>query len=183
MKKVKNILFATNSQKVLNFFLDNPTKEFVGKDLVKNKLGISRSGIYYALKELSKDGFLHEYVNGWMHFYSLNHKNIIVKQLKVLKTMVEIRPLIERLKKFSSKIILFGSISRGESVKDSDIDLFIITHNKKAIEKEVSKFKSKRKIEIVKKTELEYVEMKKRTPVFFEQINKGILLWEAEDES
>jgi len=33
--------------------------------------------------------------------------------------MVEIRPLIERLKKFSSKIILFGSISRGESVKDS----------------------------------------------------------------
>ncbi len=182
MIKNKGILFVTNTQKVLDFFLNNPGEEFLGRNL-EGKTGISRSGIYYALKELADEGFLCQYVKGGINFYSLNYNNPVVKQLKVLKTIMEIQPLLRELKKFASRIILFGSSSRGENVKDSDIDLFIITHNKKAIEKEITKFKLKQRIQAVKMTEVEYVELKRRDPVFYEQINRGILLWEAEDES
>jgi len=182
MSQNKKILFVTNSQRVLDFFLDNPGEEFVGKDL-EGKIEISRSGIYYALKELTNGGFLCQYAKGGISFYSLNYNNPVVKRLKVLKTVIEIQPLLEKLKKLSSRIVLFGSSSRGETVKDSDIDLFIITHNKTVIEKEITKFGSKQRIQAVKKTELEYVELKRSDSVFYEQVNRGILLWEAEDES
>lgn len=182
MTKNKGILFVTNTQKVLDFFLNKPGEEFLGRDL-EEKTGISRSGIYYALKELANEGFLCQYVKGRINFYSLNYNNPVVKHLKVLKTVIEIQPLLEKLKKLSSRIVLFGSSSRGETVKDSDIDLFIVTHNKKAIEEEITKFGLKQRIQAVKKTELEYVELKRSDPVFYEQINRGILLWEAEDES
>jgi predicted nucleotidyltransferase len=182
MTKNKGILFVTNTQKVLDFFLNKPGEEFLGREL-EEKVGISRSGIYYALKELTNKGFLCQCVKSRINFYSLNYNNPVVKHLKVLKTVIEIQPLLEKLKKLSSRIVLFGSSSRGETVKDSDIDLFIITHNKAAIEKEITKFGSKQRIQAVKKTELEYVELKRNDPVFYEQINRGILLWEVGDES
>ena len=182
MGEERRILFTTGTQRVLEFFLDNPWEEFTAKDLLL-RVDVSKSNIYNALKRLTEGGFLRQEVKGGIYFYSLNCDNPVVKQLKILKAVTKIQPLIERLKKISSRIVLFGSASRGENTKDSDIDLFIVTHNKKAIEKEITKFGLKQRIQAVKKTELEYVELKRSDPVFYEQINRGFLLWEAEDES
>jgi len=67
MTKNKGILFVTNTQKVLDFFLNNLGEGFVGREL-EGKVGISRSGIYYALKELTNEGFLCQYVKGRINF-------------------------------------------------------------------------------------------------------------------
>jgi len=57
MKRNQNILVATNPQKVLNFLLDHPEKEFVEKEIQKT-VKISKSGTNYALRELLRAKFL-----------------------------------------------------------------------------------------------------------------------------
>jgi len=182
MNRIQSILAATNSQKVLSFFLHRPGEEFVEKEIQK-AVKISKSGTNYALRELVETNFLFRKKKGNQHLYSLNYKNLLIKQLKVIKTIIQLQPLLEPLQKLSSKIILFGSSSRGEDIVDSDIDLFILTHNKVEIEEEVKKFRFKRKIQPVIYTELKYTEMKRIDPVFYEQVNQGIVLWEQESES
>lgn len=180
MDEIQNVLTATNPQKVLNFFLNRPGQELIEREVQKT-VKISKSGVNYALRELVKANTLFRNKRGKMYFYSLNYKNPIIKQLKVLKTITYIHPGIKKIKELSSKIILFGSSARGENVTDSDIDLFVISNSKKeGIEKEINKLKCKQAIQLVVRTELKHTELKTKDPVFYEQIQQGIVLWERE---
>lgn len=182
MSRNRNILVATNSQKVLNFLLDYPGKEFVEKE-VQKAVRISKSGTNYALKELVHANFLYRIRKGKQCLYSLNYKNLVIKRLKITKVIMQIQRLLSSLRKLSSKVILFGSSAHGEDGADSDIDLFIVTHSKVEIEEKIKKFRLKRKIQPVFRTELEYTELKQTDPVFYEQVSRGIVLWEKIDES
>lgn len=180
MEKITNILIATNSQKVLNFFLDHPGKDFIERE-IKKVTKLSKSGINYALKELVGVQAVYRNKKGKINLYSLDYKHPLVKQLKVLKTITYLQPLIRKLKTVSSKIILFGSASRGEDIPESDIDLFIFSNNKKEdIECEMNKLKLKRKVQLVVRTELGHTELKNRDPIFYEQVQRGIVVWEKE---
>lgn len=182
MDRNRNILVATNSQKVLNFFLDHPGKEFVEKE-IQRAVKISKSGTNYALRGLVQADFLFRNKKGKQNFYSLSYKNPIIKQLKVTKIIIQIQPLLESFKKLSSKVILFGNSSCGEDIVDSDVDLFIVTHNKVEIEEKFEKFRFKRKVQPIFRTQLKYTEMKQTEPVFYGQVSQGIVLWETSDES
>lgn len=178
----RDILFSTNSQKVLDFILKYLHRDFIEAEIQK-AVKISRSGINYALRELEAADFISRNKRGKAYFYTLNHKNPVVRQLKVLQTIIEIDPLYKRLKGISSRIILFGSSCRGENTSDSDIDLLIISRSKEEIGKEIQKYPSKRKIQAVVRSNLQFNEMKQKEPDFYEQVIKGIVLWEAQDES
>jgi len=103
MKKISNILIATNSQKVLNFFLDHPGKDFIEREIQKiTKL--SKSGINYALRELVSVQAIYRASKGKLNLYSLNYKHPLVRQLKILKTITYLQPFVRKLKTISSKI-------------------------------------------------------------------------------
>lgn len=176
-----NLLITTNSQKVLSLFLEHPYGEYINMD-IRKAIKISRSGINYALRDLTKAGYLLRRAKGNTHFYSLQRKHPVIKQLKALKNVHSLLPLIDRLKELSSTIILYGSSARGEDNEDSDIDLFLISHSKKEIADIINQFKSKRKIQFTVKTTLNYDEMKKTDPYFYSEINSGIVLWEVSSE-
>jgi DNA-binding transcriptional regulator GbsR (MarR family) len=76
----KNILVATNAQKVLHFLIDHPIRDFLESE-IKKATKISKSGVNYALRELVATDFLFRTKRGKTFFYTLNHKNIVVKQL------------------------------------------------------------------------------------------------------
>lgn len=178
----KNVLFSTNSQKVLDFILKYLHRDFIEREIQKT-VKISRSGINYALRELEAAGFISRNKRGKSYFYILNHKNPVVRQLKVLQTIIEIEPLYKKLKSVASKIILFGSSCRGEDTQDSDVDLFVVSRSKDKIEEEIKRFHYKRKIQSIVRTNLNFNEMKQTEPDFYEQVIKGIVLWEAQGES
>lgn len=178
MDKIKIILVSTNSQKILDFFLGYPGKDFIEKE-VQRATKISKSGVNYALRELSQTRLLFKNKKGKIYFYTLDYKNSVIKQLKVLKVIIQLNPLLRKLEKLSSKVILFGSSARGEDVIDSDVDLFVISNYKREeIEKQIESLKFKRKIQLVVHTELSHTELKRKDSVFYEQIQQGITLWE-----
>ncbi len=174
----KNPLVNTNAQKALHFLIDYPVRELLEGEIQK-ATGLSKSGVNYALRDLVAANFLSRTKRGKAFFYTLNHKNLIVKQLKIIETLTQLSPLLKRLEPLTSKIILFGSSSRGENTLDSDIDLLILSRNKDIVLEQIKKISSKRKIQGIIYSNLNFIEKKKTDPIFYEQVIQGIVLWEG----
>ena len=179
---MRKILIATNRQKVLDFLIRYPGNEFLEKEIQK-ATKISKSGTNFALRDLVKTRLVKKQKRGKISFYSITFDHPIVKQLKVLETLVNLEPLMEKVKELSKKIVLYGSCSRGENTSESDIDLFIVTNNSNLIRGAMKKNKKSEKIKLIVRSPLEYIEMEKTDPTFYKEVELGITLWESKDES
>lgn len=179
MKNKKGLLFETNTQQVLSLLLDHPGEEFLEQD-VQKRTRISKSGTNYALRHLAQAGFINRRRKGKMYICDLCRKDAVVKQLKVLKTILSLEPALNKLKDLCRQVILFGSCAAGDNVSDSDIDLFLVTnHLQDSIEKALGT-PWKGKIQLILRTPAGEADLKHKDPVFYEQIKRGIVLWESE---
>lgn len=179
---MKKILFTTNSQKILEFLIQTPGEECLSREIqVSTK--ISKAGTNFALNDLVSAEFIRREKRGKMYLYAVNFDQPIIKQLKVLKVIIFLDSLLKKIKNKSQKIILYGSASRGENTKDSDIDLFVVTNSLEEVEKIVKNSSKGKVIQLIIRTPLKYVEMGKTDPTFYVEVERGIVLWEAKDES
>ncbi|MFH1782529.1 MAG: nucleotidyltransferase domain-containing protein [Candidatus Omnitrophota bacterium] len=177
-KNSKSDIFnATNSLKILSYLADKPGKEFMGTEIA-NAAGISRCGVYLALKELKKQKLVSVTKRGKFFLYLIIYDDSAIRQFKVLKNVLALRPVISKLKSFSRKIILYGSYARGDNDLSSDIDLFIVAKDPEGVKEAVSSIKIKQKIQAVIKTSSELAELKDSEKVFMHEVDLGIVLWE-----
>ncbi|MCD6318751.1 nucleotidyltransferase domain-containing protein [Candidatus Aerophobetes bacterium] len=179
-KKLDNIdelFFDTNKQKVLKFLAQNPSQSLMTSEIIKNA-NISKAGANIALRELVKVGLIKRSIKGKTHLYQVDFHNPLVKQFKVIETVVELYPLIKKLNGLSQQIILFGSASRGENLEDSDIDLFILTRSEEETRKLIKKFNQHKKIKAVLKNPSSFAKLEREDPTFYQEIQRGIILWE-----
>lgn len=178
---MKRILVNTNVQKILWFLIQHPGKEYLEKEIQKNTK-ISKAGVNFALKDLWKTKLTRRQKRGKIAFYTVNYTHPVIKQLKVLKIILEVNSILEKLKPKSEKIILYGSCSRGEDTEQSDLDLFIVTNSSEdEILNMINKWRLKRKFQIVVRSLLKYVEMESNEPTFYREVNQGIVLWEKKE--
>lgn len=169
--------FYTNYNKILAYLADNPSGEYTERE-VKEATGVSRAGANFALKELAEDGLIISQKRGRMSFYSVSLDNPLIRQIKVLINLIKIDPLISSLKKISDKIILFGSSATGTNIEESDIDLFVLTNDPKEALAKVRDFELAEKIQLVAKKPIDYITLKKKDPIFYEEVSRGLTLWE-----
>ena len=75
---------------------------------------------------------------------------------------------------------MFGSCGRGDDTINSDIDLFILTDNgnKDKINNIIESTKCERQINPVIVDTVEIMQLEKDDKTFYNEINKGIILWE-----
>jgi predicted nucleotidyltransferase len=176
-KTLNELLSSTNAQKVLSFLVDNPSGEFLPREIQK-ATSLSRAGVYIALSNLVKQKIVNKSTRGKVLLYSLRYEEPLAKQFKVMKNIILLRPLIEKLKAYSKRILIYGSASRGEDSVDSDIDIFVLTHDSLAVRKTITATRIKRKIQAVVKTPSEFAEFKDKEKVFWSEVERGIVLWE-----
>lgn len=136
-------------EKILEVFYETPEKELSIREISK-KSKIPKSTVQKYLQILKKEKLIDKNNIGMQNLYfKIKKINYFVEKL-VLCGFIE-----EIIKKMNpSCIIVFGSVRKGEYVKESDIDLFIESHVKKNIE--LSKFekKLKHKIQIFVETDI-----------------------------
>lgn len=173
--KLKDFFFDTSYQQILKFLSNNPNRTFFGREIAQ-KTGVSRGATNLALRKLAKAGLVTLEKKGRMSFYSVDLKNPVIRQWKVLDNIVALHPLKEKLKKMSEKIILFGSAAEGINIKESDIDLLLLTDQPGEVKEIVSK--SNKKVQLIVKKPLEFVELKSKDQIFYNEVMKGITLWE-----
>ncbi len=166
---------------VLNFFLVQPMSEFYEREVAR-KTGVSRGSAHKILLMLANVDFLNRAEKGKMLLYKLNLNEPTVKQLKITVNTFELKRLADNLKQVSRKIVLFGSCAQGIDTKDSDIDLLVLTTEKDAARKIINLFnreQPRRVVPIIVDVN-GFVSLKKTDKPLYENIERGVVLWEAE---
>ena len=143
---------------------------------------MSRGSAHKILVMLANVDFLTRKERGRMLMYRLNMKEPTVKQLKIAINTFALKKLVDDLKSYSRRVILFGSCSQGTDTKESDIDLLIVAMEKEPIVKLLSDVnrKNERKIAPIVVDMTEFILLKKEDKPLYENIERGIILWEQE---
>ena len=178
MNQIKKYLTVTSHQKVLSFLLNHPSRSYMEKEIVK-ATKVSKSAVNEALKELAKDKLVLQEKKGRMSFYSVDLNDPVIRRLKCTENVSLLKPLVEQLKKISQKIILFGSFAEGTNIEESDIDLFVLSNQPDIVQRIIQKSSLAEKIQSVIKKPAEFIGFDKKKPLFYQEIERGIILWEG----
>jgi len=175
-------LIATVNQKVLSLLAKFSDQEFYEREVAR-KLGISYGSANRALNELYSTGAVTRRREGKMYFYSIDSSNAILTEFKKMVNLMLIEPLVEGLKKISSRIILYGSCALGTDTSESDMDLFVVSNSKEDVSNSISGFTFPRgfeniHIQSVLRTPVELLEGVESERTFMEEVEHGIVLWE-----
>lgn len=160
--------------RIILFFLENSTKKFSQVELIK-KIKLSKTSAVKWLNRLNQSGLIKTETKGTNKIYEINRENIIVKHLKKLNTLIKLNNLKDIENKFNASVYLYGSAARGEDVEESDIDILIIGRVKKEyIIQETNKLseKIKKNIKIEVLSEIEWSQMARKDPAFYERVEK-----------
>jgi len=178
MNQIKKYLTVTSHQKILSFLLNHPSRSYMEKEIVK-ATKVSKSAVNEALKELAKDKLVLQEKKGRMSFYSVDLNDPVIRRLKCTENVSLLKPLVEQLKKISQKIILFGSFAEGTNIEESDIDLFVLSNQPDIVQRIIQKSSLAEKIQPVIKKPAEFIGFDKKKPLFYQEIERGIILWEG----
>lgn len=180
MSKLNAILFFTSQQKILSFLVEN-FAEYTEKEISKNT-GVKKSAVNLALRDLVTQGLIQKRKVGRTALLQADFNNNLVKEIKVLKNILEVQPLINKLQMESQKIILFGSFASGKNTKESDIDLFVLSKKNEAIRKIINASEFAERVQLILKTPGEMLKINQNKPLLFQEIEKGKVLWEAHED-
>ena len=141
---------------------------------IARKLRISPNSVRKYMGDLKKKGIIEQKKEGNMILFRANFENEYYKHEKIIHNLSGIYKsgIIGVLRRFynPSAIVLFGSYSRGEDTSTSDIDIGIITTNKKKPNLKLFEKKLSRRIELSLFTTNEV------STEFFNNIINGIVL-------
>lgn len=181
---ISEYLISTNAQKALHFLLLYPGKMCYEREIARGAK-ISYGSANKVLNQLYKKGLIQRRKEGRMCYYTIDTSNPDIKEFKILSNLLVIEPLIEKLKPYSHKIVLYGSWAQGTDTEASDIDLFIVTSDEDKVKSVVNKFSSSskvanRKIQAVITTPADLLDQDEREKIFNKEVKQGKILWEKE---
>lgn len=181
---IPNYIISTNMQKALNFLILRPGKMCYEREIARGA-EISYGSANHVLNQLYKKRLLQRKKEGRMCYYAIDISNPYLKEFKILCNMLLIEPLIERLRPYTRKIVLYGSWAKGLDEEDSDIDLFIITSDKAKVRSIIDKYSASsrlahKEVQAVIDTPADLLGKDKREKVFRKEIEEGKVLWEKE---
>ncbi len=129
--------------KILEVFYENPGKNFTVRDLSK-LTKVPRATVHKKLLELKKEGLISK--------ENYSEKGLLFETKKInffIEKIVSSGLIDEIVEKLNpSAIVLFGGIRKGESDKESDIDLFVESSVEKKIDLINFEKKLKHKIDL-----------------------------------
>ena len=101
-----------------------------------------------------------------------------MREVKILATLLELSPFITELKTHVSRLTLFGSCAHGEDSVESDIDLFIETADRTAVQYTISRNEKilSRKLSPIIVSPEESAQLRTRDRPLYERIRQGRIL-------
>ena len=123
------MLEKSNTYKLLKVFMDFPTESFRLRELSRLSK-ISPPSVMAYLREFEKQNLIQKKIKRRIPFYTAlrdNYDFILYKKISILFELNK-SGLVDYLwdELSPEAVVLYGSFARGESIEDSDIDLFIL---------------------------------------------------------
>ena len=174
---LKEILYSTRLQRVLYFLLAHPDQKYYDRE-ISRLIKASRASTNYGLRHLMDAGLVKREKKGRMYFYYVSPMDPVIRQLKITQNLIDISPLVDKLKGISLRIVLYGSAATGSNHAESDIDLFVLTMDLKKSKDIIYKDPLKERLQYIIATPQDFVKLKKDNPVFYKEVSRGIILHE-----
>jgi len=173
-------IFSKPSLKILCFLGRRYREEYHTREIVR-KVDISLGSASRSLNLLEKEELVNKEEKGKLSRYKANMENPLLRELKIVFTLLEIEELLKDLKTTTNQIILYGSCAIGEDTQDSDIDLFIHSDNNKKVTKIINNHQKHidRTVSLVVLSDIELQKLKQKDKPFYSRVKKGRLLYEA----
>lgn len=168
--------------RVLSYFLENPTKDVYVRELSR-VLHISPSTSNNALETFHEKNILKFHEKGRAHFYSLNNDSFLVKQLKITYILSKMNSIPFEFAEEIVSIAVYGSYASGEFDEKSDLDLLIISQEKREYPQIYRKIADNLKVTVssLVLTPFEWQELSRENKEFYiEVIKDHVLLYGAE---
>ena len=159
---------------VLEFFLGNPTSEFSYTE-VRGRTKLAKATLSESLKFLVKSEFLEFKRIGVTKLYRVRKEDVVIKQFKILNTLLKLAPLKEISKIYGCEIFLYGSAARGEDTEKSDIDLLVIGRvEKEKLKDDIARNLRKlgKEIKIQFFSQIEWAGRERKDKSFYERVEK-----------
>ncbi len=174
-------LITTPYLRIMMQFATDPMSQYYQRELSRI-CGVSIGATNQFVKRLVQTGFVTQEKRGKMYFYRLDLKNPAVRQFKILLNIDGLNTLINGVRERVRRIVIFGSCAQGTDIKESDIDLFVLTTEKDYIRRMIREYnrKNERKISPIIVGANEFVNLKREDKPLYENVERGITLWEAE---
>ncbi len=115
---------------------------------------------------------------GNLAFYQAKMESVLLRQMKIWFTLLELQALIRDLQGVTTNVVLYGSCARGEDTSASDIDLYIETTAKEAVREMLQRHQValSREFSPIVHTPDETYRLKTEDAPFFDSIRQGIVL-------
>lgn len=180
LKMLKEIFYTTCQQRVLHFLLAHPSQKYYDRE-ISMIIKTGRASTNYSLHHLMDAELVNREKRGRMYFYYVSLEDPVIRQLKVTQNIVNISPLVKKLKAISLKIVLYGSAAGGTNYAESDIDLFILTRDDKKVKDIIYRSPLREKLQYIITTPQGFVKLKNENPVFYREVSGGIILYEEKN--
>lgn len=176
----KKLKFITGSAlKILYALALDPMRAFYQREIAK-KAEVSVGSANRTLRVLTEKELATKERRGKIFFYRFNAENPVAKQMKILFNIIELDELVRSLRNHSKRVILFGSCAEGNDVKDSDIDLLVLTNERGVVRSIINSYETHRKIAPIIVDANGLVKMRNEDKPLYDEILRGIRLWETE---
>ena len=145
------MLKETNEQKLMKVFFDFPTEKFHLRELAR-KTKLNPNTVIRTVKRLSKDGLIvsRKKIHLVEVFVNRNNEFKILKKIENIKRLYNSEIVDNLVEKFHPSLIsVIGSYSTGDDIELSDIDLVIVSKEKKDFRVKNYEKKLKRKIHLI----------------------------------
>jgi predicted nucleotidyltransferase len=170
MSQLFELLTKKTAMKILEFFMDNPSKEFYDSE-IRKKLKIAKASSIKWLRVMTEYEYISKRTSGRMILYRLKTDNVLMKELKRLKLISFLIPEFKKMNEV--EVYLYGSGARGEDREESDIDFLVIGKRPELIELigNIEK-KLNRRVKISSFSHLEWSKMSRKDLAFYERVEK-----------
>lgn len=138
-----NILNSETKLKIAKFLLSHEAS--MSEREIASVLKVSHMSINRTMRELSEVNFVNFVTVGKAHLWKVNRKSYAFKVLsEFIKGVSGIKDPLDDLKRtilahlpkaLVKRVVLFGSVAKGEEKTDSDIDVFFLVKDAKDKEK------------------------------------------------
>jgi predicted nucleotidyltransferase len=177
------MIYQANPLRILSFLSLHRKDDAIYGSRVAADLRISQGSTSEILRKFADIGLVRAEAVGRTLIYRVQEDHPLLAPFRVVDNIVELQPLIVRLRPLCRKVILFGSCAAGSDDHESDIDLFVLADDPEVARYEIDLFKDglERELRPVIVSPMEWISMEETDPVFMKEIEKGRVLWEATD--
>lgn len=169
-----------NVQSFLRYFFEEPNKWFHVREMSR-LLRLNPTTASKYLNQLCKEGLLIKKYERKFLLFRANTESNSYKDAKIHYNIKSIRnsgllEYLERELHYPEAIVMFGSYSKGENDKNSDIDLFVVSNIKKELDLGIFEKKLKAKIELFIKDKREFDQLQKENKNLANSILNGFVI-------